>query len=162
MYRVSFTGYRPEKLPFRGEDDPRCVKLKKRLTEQIEKLIKDGADEFFSGMARGIDMWAAEAVLALKSAYPNIKLTAVIPCPEQADKWDAADRERYRDILARCDKKLTTSPRYTSGCMQTRNRALVDMCDILIAVFDGKPGGTANTVNYAKSKGRSTIVIVPE
>lgn len=161
MYRVSFTGYRPEKLPFRREDDPRCVELKSRLSAQIEKLIKDGADEFFSGMARGVDMWAAEAVLALKSAYPNIKLTAVIPCPEQADKWDAADRERYRDILARCDKKLITSPHYTSGCMQKRNRALVDMCDILIAVFDGKPGGTANTVNYAKSGGRSTVVIEP-
>ena len=161
MYRVSFTGYRPEKLGF-GENSPQCAELKKRLTEQIEKLIKDGADEFFSGMARGVDMWAAEAVLALKSAYPNIKLAAVIPCPEQAENRNAADRERYRDILARCDKKLTTSPRYTSGCMQARNRALVDMCDILIAVFDGKPGGTANTVNYAKSKGRSTIVIEPE
>ena len=162
MYRVSFTGYRPEKLPFRDEDDPRCIDLKKRLSEQIEKLIKDGADEFFSGMARGVDMWAAEAVLALKANYPNIRLTAVIPCPEQAEKWNAADQALYQDILAKCDKKLTTSPRYTSGCMQARNRALVDMCDILIAVFDGQSGGTANTVNYAKSKGRSTIVIEPE
>ena len=161
MYRVSFTGYRPEKLPFFSEDDPMCVELKNRLSKQIEQLIKDGADEFFSGMARGVDMWAAEAVLELKRTYPNIKLTAVIPCPEQADGWIDEDRDRYHAILEACDKKLVISPHYSKGCMQKRNRALVDTCDILVAVFDGQSGGTKQTVDYAKSKGRKTFIIPP-
>lgn len=161
MYRVSFTGYRPEKLPFFGEDDPMCIKLKNSLSEQIKKLIEDGADEFFSGMARGVDTWAAEAVLELKSAYPQIKLTAVIPCPEQADKWSGSEKERYRNILKLCDKTLVTSPQYVKGCMKKRNMALVDMCDVLVAVFDGKSGGTMQTVNYAKSKGRKVFFISP-
>ena len=161
MYRVSFTGYRPEKLPFFSEDDPMCIDLKTRLTKQIKKLIEDGADEFFSGVARGVDIWAAEAVLELRSDYPDIKLTAVIPCPEQADKWSKEDKERYRNILEACDKTLVTSPRYVKGCMHKRDRALVDMCDVLVAVFDGQKGGTEFTVNYAKSKGRKTIIIPP-
>lgn len=161
MYRVSFTGYRPEKLPFFGEDDPMCVDLKNRLYEQIKRLIEDGADEFFSGMARGVDTWAAEAVLGLKSAYPQIRLTAVIPCPEQADKWSVSEKDRYHYILEHCDKSLVTSPRYVRGCMQKRNRALVDMCDVLVAVFDGKSGGTMQTVNYAKSKGRKIFSVSP-
>ena len=161
MYRVSFTGYRPEKLPFFSEDDPMCVDLKSRLSKQIEKLIKDGADEFFSGMARGVDMWAAEAVLELKRTYPNIKLTAVIPCPEQADGWSSEDQDRYRGIMEACDKKIVISPRYSKGCMQKRNRALVDTCDILVAVYDGQSGGTKQTVDYAKSKGRMTMLIAP-
>lgn len=161
MYRVSFTGYRPEKLPFFSEDDPMCVDLKNRLSKQIEQLIKDGADEFFSGMARGVDIWAAEAVLELRRTYPNIKLTAVIPCPEQSNSWSEEDRDRYNAILEACDKKLVISPHYSKGCMHKRNKALVDTCDILVAVFDGQSGGTKQTVAYAKSKGRKTLLITP-
>ena len=161
MYRVSFTGHRPEKLPFFSEDDPMCVDLKNRLSKQIKKLIEDGADEFFSGVARGVDIWAAEAVLELKSVYPNIKLTAVVPCPEQADKWSSEDRERYHNILEACDKTLVISPKYSRGCMHKRDKALVDMCDVLVAVYDGQKGGTEFTLNYAETKGRKTIVVAP-
>ncbi|MBD5130638.1 MAG: DUF1273 domain-containing protein [Ruminococcaceae bacterium] len=161
MYRISFTGYRPEKLPFFGEDDPMCVDLKERLSEQIEKLINDGADEFYTGMALGVDTWAAEAVLEHKKAHPGIKLTAVIPCPEQSDKWTDEDKARYRSILERCDRTMTISPHYTKDCMLKRNRALVELCDVLVAVYDGKRGGTQYTVNFAKKSGKSTVLIAP-
>lgn len=161
MFRVSFTGYRPEKLPFFGEDDPLCAELKKRLFTRIEALVEDGAEEFCSGMARGVDTWAAEAVLELKRSRPEIRLTAVVPCPEQAEKWGREQSERYNAILAKCDKTITVSPSYTKSCMEKRNKALVDLCDLLIAVYDGKPGGTMQTVNYAKSKNRRVIIINP-
>lgn len=159
MYKVSFTGHRPEKLPFFSEEDPMCVDLKNRLKKQIKKLILDGADEFFTGMARGVDMWAAEAVLELKSEFPNITLTAVIPCPDQTKSWNAEDKARYNSILEQCAKKLVISPSYTRGCMLKRDRALVDLCDILVAVFDGQKGGTAYTVDYAKSAGKKTVLV---
>lgn len=161
MFRVSFTGYRPEKLPFFGEDDPLCAELKNRLLTQIEVLADDGAEEFCSGMARGVDTWAAEAVLELKRTRTEIRLTAVVPCPEQADKWGREQRERYNTILGKCDKIITVSPSYTRSCMEKRNRALVDLCDLLVAVYDGKTGGTMQTVNYAKSKNRQLIIISP-
>lgn len=161
MYRVSFTGYRPQKLPFFSEDDPLCIELKDRLTGQIKKLIESGASEFFSGMALGVDIWCAEIVLSLKSEYPDIKLTAVIPCRRQESKWNSADQLRYHDVLSKCDKVICISETYTSDCMMKRNRALVELCDLLIAVFDGKPGGTKHTVDYAAKCGKKTIVIPP-
>ena len=161
MYRISFTGYRPEKLPFFGEDDPMCIDLKQRLSEQIGKLINDGADEFYTGMALGVDTWAAEAVLEHKKAHPEIKLIAVLPCPEQADNWTAADKVRYGTILEQCDKTMTISPHYDKNCMLKRNRALVELCDVLVAVYDGKRGGTQYTVNFAKSNGKNTVIITP-
>lgn len=159
MYTVSFTGHRPEKMSFFGEDDPLCKELKNRLSEEIEKLIKDGAEMFCTGMALGVDTWAAESVLELQEKYPQIKLTAVIPCPEQSQHWSKKDQIRYNSILTRCSKKITTSDFYSKGCMMVRNKALVDMCDILIAVFNGEKGGTMQTVNYAKRKGKKTVMI---
>ena len=45
--------------------------------------------------------------------------------------------------------------------MLKRDRALVELCDVLVAVFDGKPGGTKYTVDYAAKKGRKTSLIPP-
>lgn len=162
MYSVSFTGYRPEKMPFPNEEHPLCLALKKRLREEIEKLVKDGADCFFTGMARGTDMWCAEIVLELKKTHENLKLTAIIPCRTQSNGWDVNDKLRYENILKCCQGVICASETYTKSCMMKRNKALVDCCDVLLAVFDGKKGGTANTVSYAQSKSRKIITISPK
>lgn len=36
---------------------------------------------------------------------------------------------------------------------------MIDNCDLLIAVWNGLPSGTLNTINYAKSKNINTIII---
>ncbi len=161
MYRVSFTGYRPQKLPFFGEDDPLCADLKQRIFDEIKKQTTCGAGEFLTGMALGVDMWCAEAVIELKKTQPEVRLTAVLPCRGQDAKWKSADRQRYSGILKSCDKVICLSESYTKDCMLARNRALVELCDILVAVYDGKSGGTKFTVNYAKKIGRKTIIIPP-
>ncbi|MBP1544550.1 MAG: DUF1273 family protein [Oscillospiraceae bacterium] len=161
MYRVSFTGYRPSKLPFFGEDDPMCAALKARISDKVEELYRLGATGFFTGMALGVDTWGAEAVLSLQKKHPEVRLYAMIPCRGQENKWSAADKQRYARILQLCSKVLCISPEYTSDCMHKRNRALVDICDFLVAVYDGRSGGTQYTVNYAEKQGKRVIVIPP-
>lgn len=160
MYRVSFTGYRPQKLGFFAEDDPMCVDLKQRLEKKINELYEYGARQFYSGMALGVDIWAAEAVLKLKKQHPDVVLSAVIPCRNQAEKWSADEQQRYSSVLARCDKVICISEEYTKDCMHKRNRALVELCDVLVAVYDGQSGGTKYTVNFAE-KSRKKVIIVP-
>lgn len=46
--------------------------------------------------------------------------------------------------------------------MDERNRYLVENCDILLAVWNGKPSGTGKTVDYAVRKGKSICVINPD
>ena len=62
-------------------------------------------------------------------------------------------RKRYRAILARCDVETMVQQEYTPGCMQRRNRYMVDHAALLIAVSDGAPGGTRNTILYALRQG---------
>lgn len=161
MYKVSFTGYRPQKLPFFGEDDPMCVELKQRISKEIYKLFESGAVDFYSGMALGVDIWCAEEVVRLREKNQNVRLTAVIPCRGQDSRWSKEEQERYHNILRQCDKVLCLSETYTPDCMKKRNIALVDICDVLLAVFDGKPGGTKQTVDYAKKRGRRLVVLSP-
>lgn len=161
MYGVSFTGYRPAKLNFFGEDDPMCVDLKERLAQKILMLAENGADRFFSGMALGVDTWCAEAVLELKKNRPEITLTAVIPCRNQAEGWGPSEQQRYKNLLGGCSKIICISESYTKSCMMQRNRALVEMCEVLLAVYDGKKGGTKYTVDYAEKCHKKIIIIPP-
>ena len=163
MKTCAFTGHRPQNLPFGfNEEDECCINLKKTLREQIINLIEnEGVTHFISGMAIGVDMYAAEIVLDLKARYPNITLESAIPCETQAVKWSMAQRERYYDIAARCDKETMLQSRYSPDCMDKRNRYMVDHADVLIAVWDGRPSGTGKTVRYAHQQGKSVTVIDP-
>ena len=135
----AFTGHRPQSLLIENE----------------------GVTHFITGMALGVDMYAAEIVLDLKSKYPHITLESAIPCETQAIKWSVASRERYYNIAAKCDKETMLQREYTSDCMDKRNRYMVDHADYILAVWNGCPSGTGNTVRYAHKKGKSIIVINP-
>ncbi len=162
--KCAFTGHRPQSLPFGfNETDERCVALKKLLRENIIRLIEDeGVTHFISGMAIGIDMYAAEIVLSLKARYPSITLESAIPCEAQAAKWTEGQRKRYCNITAKCDKETLIQKRYTADCMNKRNRYMVDQADYIIAVWDGRPSGTGKTVQYALRQGKPVRAINPK
>lgn len=65
----------------------------------------------------------------------------------------------YEYIKAQCDKYVYTSEKYYDGCMQKRNRHLVDNSSHCICYLTHKRGGTYYTYNYAKRKMLKTINI---
>lgn len=158
-----FTGHRLQKLPFRfNETDPRCLKLKKILASEVERLIEEkSVSHFISGMAIGVDMFAAEAVLKLKRKHRGITLEAAVPCDGQDAKWSEPLRKRYHKLLDKCDRTTQTEKQYTADCMHKRNRYMVDSSDHVIAVWDGTPSGTGVTVRYALEKKKKLTVIHP-
>ena len=158
-----FTGHRPKSLPFgydEGAED--CKRLKALLTESIKNQItENGVTHFISGMAMGVDIYAAEAVLELKKKYPHITLECAIPCETQANRWSEGWRNRYFDIIYRSDDAQTLQTHYTSDCMMKRNKYMVDNSDVVIAVWNGEKSGTGNTVDYALKNGKKVIIIDP-
>ena len=148
-----FTGHRPGKLPWRyNEADPRCAALKRRIADAAEAAYEEGYRHFLCGMALGCDLYFCECVLALRAVHPDITVEAAVPCPTQPDGWPPEQRARYRRLLDACDFETLVSNRYTPYCMQRRDRYMVDHASLLIAVFDGTPGGTRYTMEYAISR----------
>ena len=156
----SFTGHRPEKLPWRGdENDPRCLALKDHLAAAVEEAYDKGMRHFLCGMARGADFYFCDAVLALRERRNGVTLEAVIPCEEQAARWTERERERYFTLVERCDGETMLQHHYDKGCMLRRNRYLVDHSAMLIAVYDGMLGGTMYTLSYAMKRGLETVIL---
>lgn len=146
----TFTGHRAEKLPWGyNEHDPRCRKLKKALYDTVEAAYESGFHRFICGMAEGCDLYFCEAVLLLREKHTDISLEAAVPFAGQADRWSEAERTRYASLLSRCDIVTTLQEHYSPGCMMKRNRYMVDHADLIIACYNGKTGGTLNTLRYA-------------
>ena len=156
-----FTGHRPGKLPWRfDEGDRRCLALKARIADALEAAYQEGYRHFLCGMAQGCDLYFCEAVLALRERHPEVTVEAAVPCPTQADNWPPDQQARYRRLLAACDLETVVSARYTAGCMQRRDRYMVDRSGRIIAAYDGRSaGGTLYTLTYALRQGLETVIL---
>lgn len=110
---------------------------------------QQGKTVFLSGGALGFDTLAAQTVLQVKTIHPEIRLILAIPCPGQSDRWSLKDRQTYQKILLAADERFWVSDFYFPGCMQKRNRFLIDHSDTCLCYLKNTYGGTWNTVSYA-------------
>mgnify|MGYP003265335732 CR=1 FL=1 len=147
LHRCCFTGHRPEKLE-RTE-----VEIKAELQKEIYQAIADGFTVFISGMARGVDIWAAEIVLSLRDAGQPVRLICASPYEGFERSWSDQWKNRYMAILNDADLVRFICPGYSRSCFQIRNEWMVDHSTRVIAVFNGQPSGTKNTIDYARRQG---------
>jgi len=155
-----FTGHRAAKLPWRyDESDPRCVRLKEKISDAAEALYFSGVRHYICGMANGCDLYFCEAAIALRAEHPEIKIEAAVPYEGQADGWPAEQKRRWFRLLSDCDFQTLVCRSYTPDCMTRRNHYMVDASSVLIAAYDGKPGGTMSTLLYAMRRGLEIIEI---
>lgn len=148
-----FTGHRPTKLNADEKD------IREKLAEEIRKAADEGIDTFITGMATGVDTWAAEEVLKLKKEKSNIQLVCAVPFKGVERKRTQEEKELFYSILKEASHVEYICPGFTKRCFYDRNRWMVDRAGRLIAVFNGTHGGTEYTINYAKENGREIVMI---
>lgn len=162
----AFTGHRPHRFAFGlDEDAPACRRLLAVLEETITGLHAQGITTFYSGLAMGVDLWAAETVLRLKARGDDVRLCGVVPFRAQAESWPAAYRRRYAAVLRACDARYLVGETYTPDCYLRRNRFLVQAAGTLLAVYDAagaSRSGTGQTVRLARAAGRTILFLHPE
>lgn len=152
---VAFTGHRPDKLGGYKVPNP----IYNFVCQEIDRALRElKPEKVITGMALGIDQWAA--YIAHRQGIPFL---AAIPFLNQERKWPTQSQKTYQQLLKLAAEKVIVSPgEYSAAKMQIRNEWMVDHCNKLIAIWDGTPGGTANCINYAKSIGREILFIDPK
>lgn len=131
--------------------------LTAELDQVLEELYQRGFSIFYNGGAVGFDLLAAERVLLLRDRHTDVQLVMALPCADQTARWQASDVRRYEHILYQANKTHVLSPRYYDGCMQARNRYMVEHSDLCVCYMHLNKGGTASTVAYAMQQGLPVI-----
>jgi len=144
LKRCCFTGHRPGKLK-QSE-----ASIKQSLAAAIDQAIARGYTTFITGMAQGTDIWAAEIVLERRSDNPRLRLICALPHPNFEKSWSIKWQDRFNAVLNSSDLRRIIWPTYSKSSYQRRNVWMVDHSSLLIAVFNGEPGGTLNTIRYAQ------------
>ena len=154
LHRCCFTGHRPEKLSLSEAE------VKSLLENAIDTAIENDFTTFITGMAPGVDIWAAEIVLEKRKHNMALHLICAVPHPGFENKRGEYEKERYMHIIQNADYTTTISDHYFRACYQRRNEFMVDRSNLVIAVWNGTPSGTKNTIDYAERKGVKVVNVL--
>ena len=143
------TGHRPQKLLRYWSRDKNL--LLSRLTDlAVAVLSHQQPDKVVCGVALGWEMALALAALKLK-----IDLIVALPCLDQSARWNKKQQRTYDSILDQATIGYNPPIPCSSKAMYPRNRWIVDHCSYFIILWNGESnGGTFQTLNYAKQKGK--------
>jgi hypothetical protein len=157
----------------------RVVTSVERLLRQLQQALQITGDKstlqlkysILSPLAKGADRIVASAAMQLLDA----ELKVVTPLPLDAYRQDFVeqeDRQEFESLLKRDPDylELRKGDHLDWHDAELRNQAylaaghyIVDACEILIVVWDGKPavgvGGTGDVVSYALKRGRKILWI---
>jgi uncharacterized phage-like protein YoqJ len=151
---VAFTGHRPQSLGVYPIPEETFNWIVFMIEQELLHLRPHWC---ISGMALGVDQMAA-----VVCSFMGIPWTAAIPFKGQELRWSEAQQKTYKEIMEMADEVYVVSPGgYAAWKMQKRNEYMVNRCDVLLAVWDGSEGGTANCVWYARKVGVPVVVIDP-
>jgi len=155
---ASFTGHRPAKLGC-GYEIPNPTYT--HICSEIRKLLLElKPEKAISGMALGVDQWAAQICVDLK-----IPWIAAVPFEAQDLIWPTDSRAVYNSLIKKAVEVVVvvvSEGEYASWKMQKRNIWMADHSDVIIGVWNGSPGGTANALSYAQQQGKTIYRISPE
>ena len=163
-HTACFTGHRPKDLPW-GYDESKesCIRFKALLRATIEDMICEGYTHFITGMAEGVDTYAAEILLMLRDDMKEqITIEGAIPCKNQDALWSEHAKQRYKHILSKLDKLCYVQDDYTPACMHKRNDYMLSMSSLVISGYHGGHGGTSSTLKKARTQNKSIIILNPK
>lgn len=127
------------------------------IQDKFDELLQQITDPLvgFTSLAVGTDQLFAELILKRGGSF-----TAVVPFAGYELKFaEGHDQQAYERLLAQASavEVLSASTSNREAYFKA-GKQVVHRCEILIAVWDGKPaaglGGTADVVAYAQQYGR--------
>lgn len=157
---IGITGPRPKSIGGYKVPNPTY----NYICKELKKVFLDKKPDYvITGLALGVDSWAAKICIDL-----NIPYIAAIPFPSQDSIWPDKSKQIYKILLKKAYEVVATdNDPFMPAKLFKRNEYIVDNCDLLVAVFDPNQksedvkSGTSFTVNYALSQDKNIYYINP-
>lgn len=101
---IGLTGHRPDSLWGYNLNTPQYKRLRADLASLIVRAsMKYDTVYCHSGFALGADTLWTQTILSASKRFPNVKLVAEIPIPNQADRWSEQSQREWENALDQAD-----------------------------------------------------------
>ncbi len=154
MIHVGVTGLRDL-----SGSDRKVLEAKIRI--KLEELRKgQGPTILLDSIADGADQLCAEIGLEL-----GYSLVCPLPFPEYREDFKGESLEQYDFLISKAREVFVVSDcSDRDAAYLAAGKYIVDHCDVLVAIWDGKPQtsscGTAAVVAYAESLGMKVDILL--
>lgn len=158
-HSLCFTGHRPDKLP----EGAALGALLGALEYEIAAAVRLGFSRFYTGLADGIDYYAARYLFGLRSTHP-LTVIGVQPCADfrEVYRYLGHDVRRLEEMLDQADEVIVLpGNRFDKEIYRARNYYMVEHSSALIAVCDDGRSGSMQTLRYAKQQGLAYCRLFP-
>lgn len=148
--------------------DYNFVSVGRALKEVVVRAYMNDFTRFACGMALGIDTLFADVVLELKESFgarqlfSDMQLIAYVPFEGQEFKWPQPHQMKYTELLRAASEVIYTADTgYADSKYIIRNERMVNESQAVVAVYDGRGGGTGHCYDYALRSGKRVFKIDP-
>ncbi|KQC04973.1 MAG: hypothetical protein APR53_09205 [Methanoculleus sp. SDB] len=153
-------------------DEEQVAAAIRQVLERLDQILRDTPHRYaaISSLTEGGDRLLSGEVLAWPGRGMASDAELRLFLPMKVDEYIAecsthASREACRSLVDRASSVEVMVPEDTDrrGACEEVGHAIVRYCDVLVAIWDGKParipGGTADMVKYARMVGRTLFWI---
>lgn len=148
IHYCTVSGSSVDELPS-GQDEshPDCIALKMAISEKILTLHDQGISDYLTTCELGLPLWAAEAVIAIRTLRPKNppRLHIVMPHEGQAHRWSADAQERFYNVHEAADSVTMLATQFTDECYPKADEVMMKQSIMLLT-----DGGNAELLNLAK------------
>ena len=141
---LAVTGYKNFELGIFKNDSKEANYIKRALQKQLKAFIEEGLEWVIITGQLGVELWAAEAVLALKKEFHHVKLAVMTPFLQQESNWNDQNKQYYQSILADADfvESLSKQPYISPMQFKNRDQFLLQKCDGMLILYDEEREGS--------------------
>lgn len=159
MQRLWVTGYRNYELNTFNDKDPKIKIIKLVLQKYMINLLENGQlDWIITGANLGVEQWASEVAINLRSKYP-IRTSIIIPYENFAQRWNETNQAKFFNLKKQVDFFASTSKNPYQSPVQLRNyqNFMLLHTDKALMIYDvenpGKPKFDYDLIKkYQKSR----------
>ncbi|MBB6695123.1 DUF1273 domain-containing protein [Cohnella xylanilytica] len=142
MKTLLVTGYRAHELGIFDRKHKGIEYIKRAIAAKLVPLIEEGLEWVITPGQFGVDLWACETAIELKTTYPHLKLSILTAYSNPEEKWKDDRKEYYHDLLKKVDYYGAVSKQPYSGPWQfkARDELLFRKTDGILLVYDEDSG----------------------
>lgn len=158
MKNILVTGYRAHELGIYNHKHQGIPYIRQAIVNRLIPLVEEGLEWVITPGQYGVDLWACEAVFALKQQYPQLKCSIITAYSHQEEKWSEEKREYYAQILRQVDHYASTSKEAYEGPWQfkARDELLFRKTDGILLVYDEDAGEASPKYMKARALKKQT------